>query len=88
MHQDTVSQTVARNIGSEARGVLNTILLNIYLNDMPGRLLEGSRFCDTINDTPYLDDTKNRQLIVSRWQNIFSNIEIGLPKKNINIRTI
>ena len=55
---------------------------------MPGRLIEGSRFCDTINDTPYLDDTKNRQLIVSRWQNIFSNVEIGLPKKNINIRTI
>ena len=68
IHQDKISQTFLTTIGLKQGDVLSTILFNIYINDLPRRLLENSRSLDTVSDIPYLDDTKiqNKQLTVCR----------------------
>ena len=58
IHQDKISQTFLTTIGLKQGDVLSTILLNIYINDLPRPLLGNSRSPDTIKDTPYLDDSK------------------------------
>ena len=63
IHQDKVSQTFLATIGLKQGDVLSTILLNIYINDLPRRLLEDSRSPDTASDIPYLDDTKIKNLL-------------------------
>ena len=49
-------------VGLKQCNVLSKILFKIYINDLPGRLLD-SRSSDTISDTPYLDDTKINNLL-------------------------
>ena len=58
IHQDKISQTFLTTIGLKQGDVLCTTLFNIFINDLPRRLLENSRSPDTTNDIPYLDDTK------------------------------
>ena len=63
IHQDKESQTFLTTIGLKQGDALRTILFNIYINDLPGRLLENSRSSDTINDIPQLDDTEINNLL-------------------------
>ena len=63
IHQDKISQTFLTTISLKQGDVLSTILLNIYINDLSRRLLENSRSPDTVNDLPYLDDTKINNLL-------------------------
>ena len=63
IHQDKISQTFLTTISLKQGDVLSTILFNIYINDLPRRLLENSRSPDTTNDIPYLDDTKINDLL-------------------------
>ena len=63
IYQDNISQTFLITIDLKQGDVLSTILFNIYINDLPRRLLENSRSPDTINDMPYLDDTKINNLL-------------------------
>ena len=57
------SQTFLITIGLKQGNGLSTILFNIYITDLPGRLLEDSQSSDTINDISYLDDTKVNNLL-------------------------
>ena len=63
IHQDKISQIFLTTIGLKQGDVLGTTLFNIYINDLPRRLLENSRSPDTTNDMPYLDDTKINNLL-------------------------
>ena len=59
VHQDKISQTFLTTIGLKQGDIFNTILLNFYINDLPGHL----KTADTINDIPYLDDSKINKLL-------------------------
>ena len=48
---------------------------------MPGRSLEDSRFSDTINGTPYLDDAKINILLFADDLTIFSLAREDLQKR-------
>ena len=50
------------NKGVKQGDVLSTFLFNIYINHLPGELLEDSRFSKTMNDRAYLDDVAKRDL--------------------------
>ena len=82
IHQDEISQTFFTTINLKQGDALSTILFNIYINDLPGRLLEDSRSSDTINDIPYLDDTKINNLLFADDLAIFSLSKEDLQKKN------
>ena len=88
IHQDKISQTFLTTISLKQGDVLSTILFNIYINDLPRRLLENSRSLDAINDIPYLDDTKISKLLFADDLAFFFTAKGGLAKTNINIRTI
>ena len=49
--------------------------------DLPMWLLENSRSPDTVNDIPYLDDTKINNLLFADDLAIFSLSEEDLPKR-------
>ena len=81
IQQDKISQTFLTTIGLKQSDVLSTILFNIYINDLPRRLLEDSRSPDTISDIPNLDDTKiNNLLFVDDLANF------SLSKKDLQKR--
>ena len=81
IQQDKISQTFLTTIGLKQGDVLSTILFNIYINDLPRRLLEDSRSPDTISDIPNLDDTKiNNLLFVDDLANF------SLSKKDLQKR--
>ena len=42
--------------------ILITVLFKVYINHLPGRLLEDRRSSDTLNELPYLYDTKINNL--------------------------
>ena len=88
IHQDKISQTFLTTTSLKQGDVLSTILFNIYINDLPRRLLENSRSLDAINDIPYLDDTKISKLLFADDLAFFFTAKGGLAKTNINIRTI
>ena len=88
MHQDKISQTFVTSIGLKQGDVLSTILFNIYISHLPRQLLENSRCPDTINDIPYLHDTKIKNLLFADDLAIFSQLRKGLAKTNINIRKV
>ena len=81
IQQDKISQTFLTTISLKQGDVLSTILFNIYINDLPRRLLEDSRSPDTISDIPNLDDTKiNNLLFVDDLANF------SLSKKDLQKR--
>ena len=81
IQQDKISQTFLTTIGLKQGDVLSTILFNIYINDLPRRLLEDSRSPDTVSDIPNLDDTKiNNLLFVDDLANF------SLSKKDLQKR--
>ena len=80
IHQDKISQTFLTTIGLKQGDVLSTTLFNIYVNDLPGRLHENSRSSDTINDIPYLDDTKINNLLFADDLEVFSLSKEDLQK--------
>ena len=59
----------------------DVLLFNIYINDLPRRLIEDSRFPDTISDIPYLDDTKINNLLFADDLAIFSLSKEDLQKR-------
>ena len=59
----------------------DVLLFNIYINDLPRRLIEDSRFPDTISDIPYLDDTKINNLLFADDLAIFSLSKGDLQKR-------
>ena len=63
IHQDYISQNFLTTIDLKQGDVLSTILFNIYINDLPSRFLEDSRSSDTMNDIPYLDQSKISNLL-------------------------
>ena len=83
IHQDKINQTFLTNIGLRQGDVLSTILFStiIYINDLPRRLIEDSRFPDTISDIPYLDDTKVNNLLFADDLAIFSLSKEDLQKR-------
>ena len=83
IHQGKVNQTFLTNIGLKQGDVLSTILFStiIYINDLPRRLIEDSRFPDTISDIPYLDDTKINNLLFADDLAIFSLSKEDLQKR-------
>ena len=81
IHQDNISQTFLITIDLKQGDVLSTILFNIYINDLPRRLLENSRSPDTINDMPYLDDTKINNLLFTDDLAFFSLSKDDLQKR-------
>ena len=86
IHQDKISQTFLKTISLKQGDVLSTILFNIFINDLPWRLLENSRSSDTINDIPYLDDTKiNNLLFVNEQYSNEWGLELNLSKTKIMI---
>ena len=80
IHQDKISQTFLTTIGLKQSDVLRAILFNIYINDLPRRLPQNSRYPDIINDIPYLHDTKINNLLFADG--------LAIAKTNINIRKI
>ena len=62
--QSKISQTfpIGINIGLKQCDVISTILFNIYIKNLPGRWPEDNRSLNTINDIPYLVDTKINSL--------------------------
>ena len=86
IHQDKISQTFLKTISLKQGDVLSTILFNIFINDLPWRLLENSRSSDTINDIPYLDDTKiNNLLFVNEQYSNEWGLKLNLSKTKIMI---
>ena len=81
IHQDKISQTFLTTIDLKQGDVLSTILINIYINDLPRRLLEDSRYPDTVSDRPYLDDTKINNLLFADDLGIFSLSREDLQKR-------
>ena len=81
IQQDKISQTFLTTIGLKQSDVLSTILLNIYINDLPRRLLEDSRSPDTISDIPNLDDTKINNLLFADDLANFSLSKKDLQKR-------
>ena len=75
IHQDKISQTFLTTIGLKEGDVL---LFNIYINDLTRRLLKISWSPDTVNDIPYLDDTKINNLLFADDLVIFP-----LPKEEL-----
>ena len=78
IHQDKISQTFLTTIGLKEGDVL---LFNIYINDLTRRLLKISWSPDTVNDIPYLDDTKINNLLFADDLAIFSLSEEDLSKR-------
>ena len=81
MHQDKISQTFRTTIGLKQSDVLSLILFNIYINDSPRQLLENSRFPDTVNDIPYLNETKINNLLFASDLPIFLLSKEDLQKQ-------
>ena len=81
MHEDKISQTFHTTIGLKQGDVLSLILFNIYINDSPRQLLENSRFPDTINDIPYLNETKINNLLFASDLPIFLLSKEDLQKQ-------
>ena len=63
IYQDKLSQTFLTTIDLKQGDVLSTILFSIYINEVPRRLVEDSRYWDTVSDMPYLDETKINNLL-------------------------
>ena len=72
IQQDKISQTFLTTIGLKQGDVLSTILFNIYINDLPRRLLEDSRSPDTASDISYLNNTKINNLLFADGLAIFN----------------
>ena len=87
IHQDKISQTFLTTTGLKQGDVPSTILFNIYINDLPRRLLEDSRSPDTIRDIPYLDDTKINNLLFVDALAIFSLSKEDLQKRISIVQT-
>ena len=87
IHQDKISQTFLITTGLKQGDVPSTILFNIYINDLPRRLLEDSRSPDTIRDIPYLDDTKINNLLFADALAIFSLSKEDLQKRISIVQT-
>ena len=87
IHQDKISQTFLTTTGLKQGDVPSTILFNIYINDLPRRLLEDSRSPDTIRDIPYLDDTKINNLLFADALAIFSLSKEDLQKRISIVQT-
>ena len=82
IHQDKISQTFLPTIVLKQGDVLRTILFNIhYINDLPRRLVENSQSLDTLNDIPYLDETKINNLVFADDLAIFSLSNEDLQKQ-------
>ena len=87
IHQDKISQTFLTTTGLKQGDVPSTILFNIYINDLPRRLLEDSRSPDTIRDIPYLDDTKINNLLFADALAISSLSKEDLQKRISIVQT-
>ena len=87
IHHDKISQTFLATIGLKQGDVPSTILFNIYINDLPRRLLEDSRSPDTIRDIPYLDDTKINNLLFADALAISSLSKEDLQKRISIVQT-
>ena len=87
IHHDKISQTFLTTIGLKQGDVPSTILFNIYINDLPRRLLEDSRSPDTIRDIPYLDDTKINNLLFADALAISSLSKEDLQKRISIVQT-